>query len=115
MNKKKIEEKTEEKFGLSEKVYSSMKEVFSKQPKVSKVIVFGSRAMGNFYTGSDIDLAVFTDENFCDKDYYKMLDEIDDLGLLYQIDFILYQKLKHENLKAHIDRIGKVFYNRKKN
>lgn len=87
-----------------------MVDVFSKQDKIQKVLIFGSRAIGNFYEGSDIDLAIFTDENFDREDYNKMYREIDDIGLLYQIDFIIYNKLKHENLKSHINRVGKVFY-----
>ena len=99
-------------FGLSEKVYSSMLSVFSKQPKVKKIVIFGSRAMGNFYEGSDIDLAIFTEENFCTKDRYKILRDVDNLKLLYKIDFIFYHSLKHKDLKKHIDRVGKIFYTR---
>lgn len=67
-----------------------MVNTFSNQNKIQKILIFGSRAIGNFYEGSDIDLAIFTDKDFDREDYNKMYREIDDLGLLYQIDFVIY-------------------------
>ena len=50
------------KFGLSDWTMGDLRSVFRQHPKVRKVILFGSRAKGNYRTGSDIDLAcVFSD------------------------------------------------------
>ena len=45
-------------FGLSDWTMNDLRSVFRRHPKVRKVILFGSRAKGNFRTGSDIDLAL---------------------------------------------------------
>ena len=37
---------------------------------------------------------------------------IDDLGLLYKVDLLNYQKQKGTPIGEHIDRVGKVFYSR---
>ena len=73
------------------------------------VLIFGSRSKGNYRAGSDIDLAVVGRG----VDYQQLLDilyEIDDLGLLYTIDLLDYQKKVGTPIGDHIDRVGQVFY-----
>lgn len=64
-------------FGLSDAVIEKI---------ISKVILYGSRAKGNYRTGSDIDLTVISGNSD-----YKLLTilmlELDDLLLPYMIDF----------------------------
>ncbi|MEJ7681172.1 MAG: nucleotidyltransferase domain-containing protein [Segetibacter sp.] len=45
-------------FGLSDNEISKINEIFSAFPEIEKVIVFGSRAKGNFRAGSDIDMTL---------------------------------------------------------
>ena len=73
-------------------------------------IIFGSRANGNFSPGSDIDLAV--KGNLPD---FRMVEKLrnmleNGLYLPYFFDIIDYGDIKEPALKAHIDRVGKVFY-----
>ena len=85
--------------------------VFRQHPKVRKVILFGSRAKGNYRTGSDIDLALVGS----DIDHEEMLriyNDIDDLGLLYKVDLLHYEEKQGTPIGEHIDRVGKVFYQR---
>lgn len=96
-------------FGLSSQTTSLLHSAFSKFPAIEKVKIFGSRAMGNFRPGSDIDLAVFAKA----LSYNDLLDikmAIDDLELLYKIDLIDYNNIDHQELKEHIDQAGKIFY-----
>ena len=51
------------KFGLSSQVIQKIKGVFSSHPEVEAVILYGSRAMGNFKAGSDVDLTSFFAES----------------------------------------------------
>lgn len=44
-------------FGLSNTVISEICNVFKMYPDIEEVLIFGSRAKGNYRTGSDIDLA----------------------------------------------------------
>src|SRR4051794_16900493 len=80
--------------------------LFRAVPPGNEVILFGSRAKGNFREGSDIDLALkgpyFT---------YEIKNEIslryDDLFLPWQLDLVLYDAMSEPLLKEHIDRVGK--------
>jgi nucleotidyltransferase substrate binding protein (TIGR01987 family) len=49
---------TSNKFGLNEQRIESYKKLLSKYSKIDKILLYGSRAKGNFRPGSDIDLAV---------------------------------------------------------
>ncbi|MBQ9230232.1 MAG: nucleotidyltransferase domain-containing protein [Prevotella sp.] len=96
-------------FGLSDNVIHEIQDVFRKHKNIRKVLIFGSRSKGNYKEGSDIDLAAIGDN----IDLNQLLDvsmEIDDLGLLYRVDLISYEKHKGTPLAKHIDRIGQVFY-----
>ena len=69
------------KFGLSDNVIKELQEVFDRHSNISKVLIFGSRAKGNYREGSDIDLAALG----TGLDYAQLLQilsEIDDLELL---------------------------------
>ena len=97
------------KFGLSDTVIKELQNVFLRYANIEKVLIFGSRSKGNYRAGSDIDLAVIGK----DIDYRLILNlqcDIDDLGLLYSIDLLDYQKKKGTPIGNHIDRVGQVFY-----
>ena len=49
-------------YGLSEKVLNLITKTISVNRKVKKIVLFGSRAKGEFKTGSDIDLAIFAED-----------------------------------------------------
>ena len=44
------------KFRLPETTFAKIKEVFARHPEIQEVIIYGSRAKGNFREGSDIDI-----------------------------------------------------------
>ncbi len=97
------------KFGLSDSVIRELQGVFSRHANISKVLIFGSRAKGNYREGSDIDLVAIGDG----LDYsqlIKILTEIDDLELLYSVDLLNYDKTINTPIGDHINRVGQVFY-----
>lgn len=97
------------KFGLSNSVISELQDVFRRHANISKVLIFGSRAKGNYREGSDIDLVAIGN----DLDYsqlIKILTEIDNLELLYSVDLLDYNKTINTPIGEHIDRVGQVFY-----
>ena len=99
------------KVGLSDKVIEEIQDVFRRHIEVEKVLIFGSRAKGNYRAGSDIDLAVIGNN----VDYRLILKigcEIDSLELLYGIDLLDYQSKKNTPIGEHIDRVGQIFYER---
>ena len=95
--------------GLSEKTVTSLQNVFKQNPKISFVILYGSRANGNFKNGSDIDLTLKGQELNL-SDLLKLENEIDNLLLPYKVDLSLYHQIESAELLEHIERVGKVFY-----
>lgn len=99
------------KHGLSETTVENICVVFARFPEIEKVILYGSRAKGNFKTGSDIDLtlcgAALTSD-LCST----VASALDDLLLPYTIDLSVFDELDHAKLRDHIDRVGVVFYER---
>lgn len=100
------------KFGLSDTVVNELQDVFKKHKEVEKVLIFGSRAKGNYRPGSDIDFAV-AGKNIDSGLLLKIGCEIDSLELLYGVDLIDYQGKKDTPIGEHIDRVGQIFYEKK--
>ncbi|MFZ4402897.1 MAG: nucleotidyltransferase domain-containing protein [Pseudobdellovibrionaceae bacterium] len=83
--------------------------VFAKHLGIEKVILYGSRAKGNFKNGSDIDLTLFA-PLLSLKNLLQIENEIDDLFLPYKVDLSLYHFIDHLQLQEHINRVGLLFY-----
>lgn len=97
-------------FGLPEETMNQILSVFKKHDEILKVKIYGSRAMGNYRIGSDIDLAVYLKDN---TDYLfigSLLYELDELPTPYMFDVTDYYKISHQPLKDHIDEFGKIIY-----
>ncbi|MDT8446011.1 MAG: nucleotidyltransferase domain-containing protein [bacterium] len=97
-----------EAFGLSTFVINQIQRVFAQHSRVEKAVIYGSRAKGNYKTGSDIDLTVF---GALDLHELMMLnEELEQLPIPYQFDLSLYDRIENPDLVDHIDRVGKSFY-----
>lgn len=46
-------------FGLPDHTTDTIRRILAEVPAVEKAVIYGSRAKGNFRTGSDIDLTLF--------------------------------------------------------
>lgn len=101
------------KFGLSEDTILKINAVFENFPQIEKVIIYGSRAKGNYKNGSDIDLTL-TGEDLNLTLINKIETEIDELLLPYTFDISIYHQLENPELISHIERVGKIFYKRSK-
>ena len=97
------------KYGLSDEVIARINAVFSQWPGLEQVILYGSRAKGNYRKGSDIDLTIVGD-TLTQSDLMKMANELDELLLPYKIDLSLRRQIKDKALIEHIKRVGVVFY-----
>ena len=97
------------KFGLGDAVVEELRDVFRRHENIRKVLIFGSRAKGNYREGSDIDLAVIGNL-IDDEQMLNLRCEIEDLDLLYHVDLLDYAKKTGTPLGDHIDRVGQLFY-----
>ncbi|MEN1760716.1 nucleotidyltransferase domain-containing protein [Anoxynatronum sibiricum] len=96
-------------YGLDEQVIRQMRRLFQKEGAVCRVILYGSRAMGTFHQGSDIDLTI--EGPLLDFDLLLRLKvEMEELNLPYRVDLSIWDHLQHEALKEHIRRVGIVIY-----
>ncbi|MBZ4687965.1 MAG: polymerase subunit beta [Clostridiales bacterium] len=97
-------------FGISQKSFDLIIEALSGWTEIEKAVIFGSRAIGNYKKGSDIDLAIYGAQITAHtvNALSVMLNE--ELPLPYYFDVVHYESLKHEPLKVHIDTHGKLLY-----
>jgi predicted nucleotidyltransferase len=98
------------KFGLTDPQYLLIKNCFSKLPEVQKVILFGSRAMGNHKLTSDIDFMVIGDRvsNLTMTRLHGMLNE--ELSVPFRFDLLNSNEPMPPDLKKHILQYGVEFY-----
>ena len=96
-------------FGLNAEVIQKLQSVFRQHKSVTKVVIFGSRAMDTAKTGSDIDLSILSSE-ISWTELLKIETEIDELLLPYKVDLLIFESLENESLKNHIEHVGKLFY-----
>ena len=100
-----------QKTGLSEATINKLIRVIEEHRFIERVVVYGSRAKGNYHPGSDIDLAVFS-PTMSYLEQMKLADSIDDLLLPYTVDILHFEKLTNVELIDHIIRVGLVLYSR---
>ena len=101
-------------FGLSINTLKALAETLKKfENEIENVIIFGSRAIGNFKRGSDVDIALKGKQ--LDFDKILKIRTILNQKILspYKFDIVHYDKINNEQLKQHIDRFGKEFNWRK--
>ena len=100
-------------FGLKNIQISAINSVFEQYKTIDRVVLYGSRAKGNYKNGSDIDLTIL-EQGMSYRDVLRIESLLDDLLLPYKIDLSLYRHIKHPDLIKHIEKSGKIFYHKKK-
>lgn len=98
-------------FGLPPTTVEKICAVFASHPEVQKVVLYGSRAKGNYKKGSDIDLTMYGD-SINQTLLLKILTELDDLLLPWMIDLSIFRQIDNVSLLEHVERVGVVFYQR---
>jgi len=98
------------KYGLPDRTLDVLDAIFRKYHGVRQVVLYGSRAKGNYRGGSDIDLSIKIADSFSHTDLLRIGNDFDDSDMPYFVDVSIYDNLSNQNLKAHIDRVGKVIY-----
>jgi len=95
--------------GLNIDTTSKICSIFKKFLQIEQAILYGSRALGTFKPGSDIDITLLGKELTQDS-IWKIAQALDDLLLPYVIDLSLFDTLDNTALIEHISRVGIVFY-----
>jgi predicted nucleotidyltransferase len=97
------------KFGLKKNIIDEINNILSEFPEVESAVIYGSRAIGNYRPGSDIDLT-FKEKNLNLKIINKIGLKLDDLFLPYTFDLSVFNQMENEDPIEHINRAGRLFY-----
>ncbi len=99
-------------YGLKDIELAKLNEVFAANARIERVVLYGSRAKGNYKPFSDVDIALEGAE-LTHNDLSRLSLAIDDLLLPYQFDISIFHTLKNEALIDHIRRMGITIYEKK--
>lgn len=94
--------------GLTRHDRDLIRDVLARYPEVRRVTLFGSRAMGTFGRGSDIDLAL-EGPDLDARTLTRIATELEDSDLPYKVDLLLRDDQLEPKLEAHIRRHGRPF------
>lgn len=101
------------KYGLLITDIERMISIFKSNSKINHVILFGSRAIGNYKPGSDIDIALKgNDINL--NDILNINAELDELSTPYKFDLVISSRITENALLDHIERVGISLFEREK-
>jgi predicted nucleotidyltransferase len=88
--------------GLSDKSLQAIANVVYSNERVQEAKIFGSRAIGTFREGSDIDICLIGEELTL-TDLNRISTELDELNIPEMIDLVNFRTIKNENLLMHIN------------
>jgi predicted nucleotidyltransferase len=96
--------------GLKFSDLETMLNIFKREAAVEVVVLFGSRAKGNFKPGSDVDIALKGSRlttQVINRISYQLNEET---IMPYRFDVLNYHTITEPALIDHIDRVGKTIY-----
>ena len=88
--------------GLPPRTVAEIRSCLQQFPQIAWVKLYGSRAMGNHWAGSDIDL-VFSSPDDCSA---ALREALDLLPTPYLFDVTHWESLRYAPLREHIKRVG---------
>lgn len=102
-----------ETFGISPATWERLQATLSEYDAVEKAVLFGSRALGRARKGSDIDLVLWGPRvsTRIALDVAGRLNEREPIP--YHVDVLCGNALDNPDLRDHIERVGKVVYQRR--
>jgi predicted nucleotidyltransferase len=97
-------------YGLRDSDLNQIADAIHQFDEIKEVVLFGSRAKGNYKTGSDVDLAIKGDR-VTHSTVSQLADCLnEDQPLPYFFDVVHYETLDEPRLVEHIDRVGIVIF-----
>ena len=94
-------------YGLTSAQWKQIYHILDRhRDQIHRVRLFGSRARGDYYVTSDVDLAIETDQDIRST----LLEEFEQSNLPYTFDIVLYDHQTNEKLRDAIDREEKLLF-----
>lgn len=100
-------------FGLSSNYIDKINSVFNQYSDIDEVLIFGSRAKGNYRNNSDINL-VIKGNNINLSTLQEIENKLEELYIPNVIDLLVFDTIENPDLTNHINRVGKPFYKKVK-
>ena len=97
--------------GLDNRLVQNIQEI-GRKFDIEQIVLFGSRARGDHYSTSDIDLAIFPLPQFNNRG--RLSSYLDDLDTLLKIDIVFIDEHVDQKLLENIKREGVPLYERSK-
>jgi predicted nucleotidyltransferase len=94
--------------GIPEDARKRLLSVLSAAPNLQAVWLFGSRAMGRYQPGSDIDICL-EGPRLSHADRLRLMVAVDDLLLPWKVDLVPRHELPAD-LEAHVQRVGRCLW-----
>lgn len=92
--------------GIPEALRASVCSLLSTDTRVQSILLFGSRAIGTWREGSDIDIAVSGGE--LDRtDVWNWKSWLDDDVFPWSLDIVVVDDRTDQHLREHIERVGR--------
>jgi uncharacterized protein len=98
-------------FGLYDYELAGIRQVLGRYPAVAAAWVYGSRAMGTYHEGSDVDLTL-EGTGLSLSDRLSVQADLHALGTLLRFDVSIRSAIANPELLAHIERVGQLIYQR---
>lgn len=98
------------KYGLKDKYISELTDILRRIPDIERVVLYGSRARGDYYYGSDIDICLYGDK-ITDRDLTHISTMLYDSRIPYFFDVVVSSRLRNEAFIRDIQRDGVEIYN----
>ena len=93
--------------GLTDEQLVTVETIFARY-NITRAVVFGSRAKGNYKPYSDVDIAIWGALDRLDTERIKQ--DFEEENLVLDFDLLHYEQINNTSLKMHIDRVGVVIY-----
>jgi predicted nucleotidyltransferase len=97
-------------FGFKEGDLEIILTQVAKFPDIEKCIIYGSRAKGNSQQGSDVDIAIVSNDKSIAPEISSLLNE--ESPLPYTFDVIDFNTITYQDLTVQINRSGIIIYDR---
>jgi len=88
--------------GLPPQTLAQIQVVLQAFPQIRWLKLYGSRAMGNYRPGSDIDVAFSSPVDYTGQ----LAGAFEELPIPYLVDVTHWESLAHDGLRQHIEQVG---------
>jgi predicted nucleotidyltransferase len=98
-------------YRLTDKSNHELLQILASIPEIEEALIFGSRARGDYWRASDVDLSI-KGKDFNRHTLARLNDKLYNSHIPQFFDTHIYANIQNPQFKANVDRDGKVLYRR---